>query len=154
MTEVRMKATPPRPVLTKKLNVEAACINNTDGDPPNLFIVSVTDAEGRPVTGLTGGAFTLVNYNPQGNPQLRVVDFYPALSEALPDAAIDGVYSFCAKAEPGSVSPEPELLHHVGITAYAIKVMKTEGDKSHITQFSGQTVLSVVMLPEPRPAAG
>lgn len=141
MTEVRVKARQPRPIFTKMLNVEAACINSPGGDPTsNLLVVSVTDADGRPVAGLTADGFTLVNYDLQAHAHLRQVDFFVPLSNELPDADIDGVYRFCANAEP-------ELVRQIGVTAYALKVEKTEEAQGYSTHFSGQTVVSVVMQP-------
>jgi hypothetical protein len=144
MTEVRVKARQPRPIIKKKVKVEAAGINSPGYSPTrNLLVVNVTDSDGEPVTGLTEDAFTLVNYDLQAHAFLRVVDWFMALSEELPDAGIEGVYRFSAHAEP-------ELVRKVGTTAYAVKLLKTVDAGGHLTEFSGQTVVSVVMQRVPQ----
>jgi hypothetical protein len=142
--EVTMKARPPRPVFTKKLNVEAAGVNGFNADPaPNLIIVSVTDADGRPVPGLATTNFTLVNYAmTDGHARLIPLRLVAELIIELPEAQIDGAY----KVEP---EQEPAITRQVGQTAYVVKVSKTEESPSTITYFSGQTVVAVVMQPRP-----
>lgn len=148
MTEVgdiRVRARPPRPTFTKKLNVEAAGVNGFGADPaPNLIIVSVTDTDGRPITGLAKEDFTLVNYAmTDGHARLIQLRAAFELIAELPAAGIDGVY----KVEP---EQEPEITRQVGQTAYAVKVTKTEETPGFLTLLSGQTVVSVVMQPRPR----
>jgi len=144
LRDIKVKATKPAIVLTKRLYVEAACVNGFGSDPaPNLVIVSVTDADGRPVTGLVKENFTLVNYAmTDGHARLVELRLTMELRKELPQADIDGVY----KVEP---EQEPEITKQVGVTAYAVEVSKTEQSGGVSTYFSGQTVVSVVMQKRP-----
>ena len=140
--DIRVKAKPPKPQLTKKLNVEAAGINGFNADPaPNLIIASVTDTDGKPITGLSKDHFTLVNYAmTDGHARLIQLRAVFELTAELPDARIDGIY----KVEP---EQEPEITRQVGQTAYALKVTKTEESPGILTLFSGQAVVAIVMQP-------
>jgi hypothetical protein len=144
--EVKIIAKPPKIVytFTKKLNVDAACVNGFGADPaPNLIFASVTDPDGRPVTGLAKTDFTLVNYAmTDGHARLVELRHVLELIDELPGAGIDGVY----KIEP---EQEPEITGQVGQTVYAVKVSKTELSPGASTYFSGQTVVSVVMQKKP-----
>src|SRR6266508_2531664 len=108
---VRAKPSPPHIVLSKKLNVDAAGINGFNADPaPNLILVSITDPDGRPVSGLVKEDFTLVNYaQTDGHARLVQLRLISELRAELPEADIDGVY----KIEP---EQEPEITRQVGQT--------------------------------------
>src|SRR5664279_2606750 len=108
---------PPPPkasfVFTERLNVDAACVSGFGADPaPNLIIVSVTFADGKPCTGLEIKDFTLVNYSmTDGQPRLR------SLRSVEENAVISGIYN----VEP---EQEPEITDQVGQTSYAVRVSK------------------------------
>lgn len=131
-------------LLPEKLRVQAAGVNGFGADPaPNLIIVSVTDEDGRPVTGLDVKNFTVVNYAmTDGHARLVQLRTVVEVAAELHGTGMHGVY----KVEP---EQEPEITRQVGQTAYAVMVTMTRETPTAVVSYAGQTVLSILMQPRP-----